>query len=223
MANLSSFYETRNLFISFTGYVKPWSYHEWKAAPEDQKAAILFIQYFNEITGAWNKANAFDFIPSEDGVSIVLQYLEKNVSRINENEKKFRAPYIRTVAYNCMYCICHDLKSVQDRWDNEIPNIVMSGEDEVDLFDTVVDTDSNADTVYFQESYEEEFWKAVESCGKEAEKVARYLLSGNASDLKKASSRKANRDKDLLADISVKLEDVDAIVAELREKLAKFI
>ena len=122
-----------------------------------------------------------------------------------------------------MYCICHDLKSVQDRWDNEIPNIVMSGEDEVDLFDTVVDTDSNADTVYFQESYEEEFWKAVESCGKEAEKVARYLLSGNASDLKKASSRKANRDKDLLADISVKLEDVDAIVAELREKLAKFI
>ena len=77
MANINAFYETRNLFISYTSYVKPLTFEQWRAVPEDQKAAVLFVQFFEQVCMAYNKANK-TVIAAEDAVSIVLQYLEKN-------------------------------------------------------------------------------------------------------------------------------------------------
>lgn len=223
MATLIAFHETKNLFIEATNYSQPLSFEEWSQAPEGLQAAILFVQFYDSIASAWSKANAYDFIPGEDGVSTCLQYLQKNVPIIRENPKRFNGKYIYRVAYNCMYCICHDLKCVKDRWENEIPNITASSDgDELDLFDTVVSFTNSADCVFDQTEFEKEFWSIIEDCGVETEKAVRYLLSGDPATLRKLSKTNKNYEADPLRDVAVSLDAIDSIVADLRVKLAKF-
>ena len=89
----NAFSETRNLFITSTGYTRPLSYDEWNMVPSEHKAAVLFVQFYDEITLAWYKTKSF-FVVEEDGVSTMLQYLMKNVP-INENDsKRFKPSYI---------------------------------------------------------------------------------------------------------------------------------
>ena len=145
MANLAAFYETRNCFAELTQWHTQLSYEEWNNSPRDHKAALLFVNFFNKMIQAWDKANRFDYIPGEDGVSVVCQYLEKNVEKIEAEPNKFSEAYIYRVAYNCMYCICHDLKSVQDRWDNETSSIVSYQGEELNLFDTCADRRGSAE------------------------------------------------------------------------------
>jgi len=220
MAAISTFDETRNIFISYTNYRRPLTYEQWHAAPQQHKLALLYVQFYPDIISAWSRANAYNFIPDEDGVSIVCQYLEKNVAKIDDDPKRFTASYIYRVAYNCMYCICHDIKGIKDRWDNEIPNITYSGGDEIDLFDTVASSKGSAEDVYEHESFEQRFWKVIEDAGLPAEKVLNYLLSGDAADLKKVSKRSKSWATDPLRDVSVSLDEVEAIIADLRVKLA---
>lgn len=224
MANISAFYETRNLFIQYTSFCKDLTYDQWKAAPQEKKSALLFVQFYDQICQAWHKANAFDFIPGEDGVSVVCQYLEKNVPIIDEQPSRFKPSYIYKVAYNCMYCICHDLKSVKDRWDNETSAYTECDGKELCLFDAVVDRSSAADESYERLLFQQKFWAAISEAGLEAEKVVNYLLSGDEADLKKVSKRsKSYREDDPLAEVSVMLDDVERIVENLRTILPKYI
>lgn len=220
MANLSSFYETRDIFAQYVNYSNPLTFDQWHVLPLEKKSAALFVQFFDRIIQAWSKANAFDFIPSDDGVSIVCQYLEKNVPIIDKAPSRYKPSYIYKVAYNCMYCICHDLKSVQDRWDHEIPNIVQYGEDELDLFDTVVEHNSSADKKFSDIELAEEFWDAIEDIGLPAIKVLDYISSGNVSDLRalrKTSSYYAN---DPLRDVKLSLSEANEVIEILRDRLS---
>lgn len=87
MSGFAQFYETRKLFIETTGYTQPLTFKDWKDSPDSLKAALLFVQFFNEITLAWDKANSIDFGEDVDGVSTVMQYLQKQVSRIDYYQK----------------------------------------------------------------------------------------------------------------------------------------
>lgn len=220
MANLTAFYETKQMFIEATQYKKPLTFEEWCEIPDTLKSAVLFIQFYNEICGAWEKANAFDFIPGEDGVSTTLQYLEKNVSIILNKPERFKSAYIRTVAYNCQYCICHDLKSVKDRWENEMSNIAVYDEDtEVDLFDQCVDSEGSLLDVMFESTSSSEIWNMLEGASLRAQKVARYLISGSADDLKKAPRKTVGREFDPLADIEVAQDSIESCIEELKQVL----
>ena len=219
MTTMSAFFETKNIFAQYTSFETSLAFDEWNSRPHDQKAALLFVQFFASIVAAWEKANSFDFIPGDDGVSVVCQYLEKNVSKIEENPSRFTASYIYRVAYNCMYCICHDLKSVKDRWENETSNIVAHDGSELDLFDTVAASDSAADDVYFMEEFRSKFWAVVEQSGLEAQKVIDYLLSGDPSSLKKVNKNSKSYANDILRDVEVSLDKVEDILAQLRKNL----
>ena len=223
MANLSTFYETRSNFIPFVfpkNDVRSLSYEEWINIPQDYKSAALFIEFFNEILLAWDKANAYDFIPAPDGVSIVLQYLEKNVEKIKSNSKKYTPNYIYTVAYNCMYCICHDLKSVKGRWENETDRYVTTADGEFDLFETEASEGGSAEDQADQADFQKRFWAAIEDAGLPAHKVLDFILSGDAKDLKKIPSNTRNREFDPLRDIAVSLDAVEDILEDLRGKLS---
>lgn len=214
---MNAFAETRNLFIQYTSYIKPLSVEEWSAAPQSQKAALLFVQFYDEITLAWHKAKSF-YTDEEDGVSIVCQYLEKNIAKISADPKRFTSAYIYKVAYNCMYCICHDIKKDRERWENEVSNIVPAGEDELDLFDTIIG--QSAEESFEKLEFSSEFWSIIEAEGLKAEKVVNYLLSKDAKDLKKVDKRSKNYSSDYLRDIEVSLDEVEEILASLRDKLA---
>lgn len=100
MSSFAAFHDTRNLFIEYTGYTKPLSFEDWQKEPDDLKAAILFVQFYNEICLAWDKADPLDFGDDSEGVSTILQYLRKNISTTqyflkDDPTKKASAEYRR--------------------------------------------------------------------------------------------------------------------------------
>lgn len=210
----NAFAETRNAFIEGTQYTRPLSYAEWLTIPEEHKAAVLFVQYYDQIMLAWYKTKSF-FVVEEDGVSTMLQYLMKNVEKIKEQPKRFSSAYIYKVAYNCLYCISHDIKRDRERYENETSNIVSCGEDQLDLFDTVSE---NID--FDEELSKEAFWRTIENMGLPTNKVINYLLNGESLD--KVSKRSKSYETDPLRDVSVSLDEMEAIIKELRKQLAKF-
>lgn len=246
MASMAAFYETRNAFreqlISADDIL---SYEDWLTKSTGEKVARLFLQFFEQITLAWDKANQFDFIDSEEGVEIVLQYLEKQVCDryikghpkkkvsekffnahpdmceekrlIDEDRTKFSPAYIYKISYNCMYCICHDRKIDKDRWDNETTAIKLnSSGEEYNVLDDV--SSGTAEEFYSKKEFESQFWEVIEDTGLCAEKAMRYLLSGDVADLKKLNCRNKNYGADPLEDVEVPLESLDSMLATLREK-----
>lgn len=87
MSRFNAFYDTRRLFLTALEYARPLTFEEWKAKPNDLKAAYLYVQYYSEITLAWDKADSLDWGDDQEGVSTILQYLRKNVSTIQYFQK----------------------------------------------------------------------------------------------------------------------------------------
>ena len=131
----SPFKAAYNMFRQFLHSSDPISWEDWCNLPHDYKSASLYVQFYDQITLAWYKAKCL-YGEDEEGVETVLQYLEKNVPIIEKSKNKYTPQYIYRVAYNCLYCICHDRKIDQDRYALEMSNLVVTGDgDELDLFD----------------------------------------------------------------------------------------
>lgn len=246
MASMAAFYETRNTLRNFVDYTEPLSFEEWKAIPDDSKAAVLYLQFFDQITLAWDKANKFDFVSSEEGVEIALQYLQKLVCdrylkghikhkvsneyfnshpeeceerRILESDpRNFYGGFIYRVMYNSLYIICHDIQSVKDRWEFETSSIIQYDGEELCLFDTMADVSGSASDVSDSNNFEREFWAVIEDTGLEAEKVMRYLLSHNKEDLKKMSKKAKAKHADPLSDVEVPIDSVQSIIDRIKQK-----
>lgn len=241
----NAFADTRNLFREYIGYTQPLSFEEWNRRPQDQKAVILYVQFYEQITLAWEKTKSF-FAQTEDGVDTIVQYLMKNVPIIEQNPNRFKQSYIYQVAYNCLYCISHDIQRDKDRWALETSNIAGEYDNgvEIDLFDTIIDNCQDSEGNMTRKM----FWTVIEQMGPETEKVINYLLNGQS--LGKATFRmsdpslkpswekktarekdqamlaytagKSNYDLDPLKDISVSAERAEEIIKELQEKLDAF-
>lgn len=167
---MSEFAKTLELFRNYTHYTTPLSYSDWMAIPEDHKAAVLYVQFYEQITLAWHKVKSF-YTLEEDGVETVIQYLIKNVPIIEEDGKRFKSGYIYRVAYNCLYCICHDYKYERERFENECSNIqVLSDDSVVDLFDTVVDDEGMELTIF-----RNQIWRIVERYADSDEDISKFL------------------------------------------------
>lgn len=218
MATVLAFHDTRSMYLNYLDYKKPLSFDEWNACNLDQKIAVLFVQFYSEITLAWSKVNSFEQITGEEGVSTICQYLKKNVPVIEKNPARFSAAYLYKVAYNCLYCICHDRKCDKERWENETSAIVVKDGTEYNLFDTVADRNGTPADVMDKRNMEAEFWSIVRSLGAEAEKVLRYLSSGDEKDLKKLNPRAKNYKNDPLRDIEVTPKRAAEIIKQLKER-----
>lgn len=168
----NQFYETRELFKNYTGYTKPLTYDEWVSIPDDQKAAVLYVQFYEQITLAWQKTKSF-YTLQEDAVSTVLQYLIKNVPLLVAEPSRFRAPYIYRVAYNCLYCICHDIKRDRERFERECSNICKVGDDELDLFDTIVGVECMVDVMN-----REKLWQIIMTQSEDTQLVVYNIIDG---------------------------------------------
>lgn len=175
------FYATKAMFMNHTAYDKPLSYDEWMNLSTDHKAAVLYVQFFEQITLAWYKCRSF-YALEEDGVSTVMQYLIKNVPVIENNPKRFTPNYIYRVAYNCLYCICHDIQRDRLRWENECSNLVAAGEDVLDLFDTVAEDPDFVDG-YRSDNYRERFWDIIEDMDKDTQTVIAEILDNKSNKL----------------------------------------
>ena len=211
----NQFRETRKIYSDYLQYTKPLSYVEWVSLPEDHKAAALFVQFFDQIELAWYKAKSF-FTSEEDGVYTTMQYLMKNVPIIRDNPKRFTPQYIYKVAYNCLYCICHDPVIERIRYETTTSNVVPTDNGEVDLFDTTVSIHSRVEISYERN----ELWKALDSLGLKGQKVINHLL--NNAPLKKYASNSCWAKNESLKDVEVSKEELEDIKLRIVAILAEF-
>lgn len=173
----NAFVDTKNCFTSYLGYTTPLSYAQWLAAPDDHKAAILYVQFYEEITLAWYKCRSL-YTPEERGVEEMMTYLMKNVPILMANPKRFTSNYIYRVAYNCLYCICHDIQRDKERFALERSNILAVGDDEVDLFDTTAELEG-LDSVWEGRIASSAFWKLFEDQDEATFMVINKLLGAD--------------------------------------------
>ena len=214
------FIQTYDLFTEhLSRYPKDITYEQWKAAEDDDKACLLYVTFFREVTLAWFNAivsrNIY-YVSQEDGVSIVLQYLMKNVEYIKEDPNKFCSKYIYRVCYNCIVCLPRSVTE-SERNDCELSNEYTDGEVVINLWDLVPSTDDDIETIQTKEA----IWTIIEHMGPKAEKVVNHLI--NPSDtLHKLSKSSSERPIDRLADVVVSKSEYDAIIAELKDKLEPY-
>ena len=232
-ANNSQFIQTRKMFRSYlSGYPKNLTFEEWNKADDDDKAALLYVNFYQEVTLAWYNsvvAKGVIYISQEDGVSTVLQYLMKNVSKISEDPERYSAEYVYTVCKNCLLKLWQTRTTEMHRCNVEVShefqveaagtvlgkNFKEGGT--VDYWDLTPSEDDDLETQLLKES----IWNIIRHMGPKAEKVVNHLI--NPSDtLRKVSTKSSERDIDRLADVSVSQAEYDAIIEELKVKLAPF-
>lgn len=212
---MGAFYETKIFFLESLG--RPvTTYEEWMNMPERRRSAGLYLAFYNEIMTAWNKTKSF-YTPEEDGVSCILQYLEKNQPIIESDRNKFNPRYVYRVAFNCLYCICHDIKTDRRRWETETSNIVSNGEDEINLFDNYVGGECQDAEL---ERVRAAFWESISILGDEGAKVVDYLINGGS--LGKTRKDSVNYNEDRLRDVSVSRKRSEEIIEILKILLKPF-
>lgn len=209
----TQFYQTKVRFRESTNYESPLTYEEWMAAPDECKAAILYVQFYDQITLAWMKTKSV-FTDINDGVSEILQYLNKNVEKIKKDGKRFTPNYIYRVAYNCLSCLSWNDPVYNHRcrtYQNECSNIVSYGDTELNLFDTIID-DYSDDKFDFEgrRSYllnSTKMWDIIEDMGKKAKLVVAKLLGENSYTPKELNSVSEEETAEILAELRVRLAD----------------
>lgn len=222
-ANNFQFVQTKNMFREYlSGYSKSPNFDEWNSAANDDKAALLYVTFYQEITLAWYNAvnaNGVVHVTQEDGVSTVMQYLMKNVSKISEDQSRYTAKYIYKVCYNCLLSLWKTRGADMRRSECEISNEYINAADNVavNLWDLVPSEDEDFETQQVKEA----IWNVIKHMGPKAEKVVNHLI--NPSDtIYKVSRSSSEYPLDSLADVSVTKEEYEQIVEELKVKLAPF-
>lgn len=172
----NSFYATRNMFRNYINYERPLSYDEWMSVDDDKKAAVLYVQFFDQITLAWYKLKT-DAAIEEDCVSEVLMYLIKNVPIIQSNPARFNPSYIYKVVYNCIYCKSIDPykgQTAKTSWfNNTCSQFVQKGDEIVDIFDEISNTEDIDVT-----AARDHFWAIIEDMGDDVIAIVENILNG---------------------------------------------
>lgn len=238
---MSAFKETYNMFRTHIGYTKPLSYDQWSSSDDQHKAAVLFVQFYEQITLAWYKVRSF-YANEEDGVSTILQYLQKNVPVILDCPKRFAPSYIYKVAFNCLYCICHDIQRDKDRFENEVSDTVVVDEGEVICLSDNISLRRDKGVSMDSQISLNEFWSVVESTllneegdvDSDAMAVLNKLLGGTAPVLTYYNADKSRSEFCPLAHIGknreviqdtfankgrVKKDKREAVIQKIREAL----
>lgn len=192
---MSQFKETRNRFMNATGCKYPITYGEWLLVPNSLKAAALYCNFYDTITLAWAKAKS-DFTSDEDGVSIVMQYLSKNVEEIMHDGKKFTSRYIYRVAYNCMGCLRRVIRE-QDRYTYTASQYAVSDDAEIDLFSIIPDSDSDM----LDKISSRALWSLIDEQDKSVQKIVERIINGDRRAISKKNEKKIDAMRNKLRSI----------------------
>lgn len=172
----NQFAMTREMFANATtAYKFPMSYEDWMNVPEDYKCAALFVNFYDQIVLAWQKQKTY-FLEDEDAVSIVIQYLLKNVDKIKADRKRYTAAYVFTVACNAIIGFTRPAPR-RDYYDNYQSQYFTDNEgNEKDIFEILEDDVDRFDA--------EKFGAIVESLDSADFELFMYLIHNKLSGRK---------------------------------------
>lgn len=223
---MSQFKETYTLYRNcLSNYSFPLSCSEWLAAPEEDKAVLLFVNFFPQVELGWyngryktgmKSVEGHVYIQEEDAIDTVNQYLMKNVSVITNDPKRYSPGYIYRVVYNCITCL-NLVERDRARAASEMSNNSESHDgDYIDLFDYVPYTEDPCEVREAKEA----LWDLLEHMGPKAQKVANHLMTGDS--LRRTSCNSLDYKKDALRDVSVTPAEAAEIVETLMYKLGRY-
>ena len=223
-ANNYQFMQTRKMFQDYlSGYPKNLTYDEWKNADAEDKAALLYVVFYKEVTLAWYNAivsRDISYVSQEDGVSTVLQYLMKNVALIEAEPELYSKRYIYRVCYNCIGCLPRTVSEktrAESEMSNEYSEVGPFGDISFDLWDLIP---SDMDDYETQET-KEAIWNIIQHMGPKAEKVVNHLINPKDT-IHRVAMSSPERPTDRLADVTVSNSEYEEIITELKVRLAPF-
>ena len=228
-ANNYQFVQTRDMFCEYlTGYPKNPTFEEWNSADADDKACLLYVKFYQEITLAWynavvapkNRPSAV-YVSQEDGVSTVLQYLMKNVEKISQDSQRYTAEYVYTVCYKCLLSLCTtrgtDAQRAGCEYPYEFTEELPTGTMHLNVETLIPAEEEDFETQQVREA----IWNVIQHMGPKAEKVVNHIINPKDT-LHKIKMSSPERPGDRLADISVNEAEYKEIVEELKVKLAPY-
>lgn len=223
--NYSPFISTKQMFREYlVGYSYPLTYEAWVKADEEDKAALLFVNFYNQITLAYTnvvtKYNA-DYIIAEDAVSNILGVLIKNSNILTENEdggKRFTPGYFYSVCWGCLFSMVRSI-ATQKRNEHEISNEL--SDDDGDILVNLFDLSPAIDDTYEVRQAKDAIWDIIRHMGPKAEKVVNHLINPKDT-LHKISKSSSEHDSDRLADVSVTPSEYSSILDALKIQLAPY-
>ena len=197
---MTKFNETKDRFLAATQVTihYPITWESWMNLDDNLKAAALFVNFFKEVTMAYNALKCY-YLDEEDAISHVCQYLIKNVDKIKADRKRFTPAYIYRVAYNCILGFVR-VPSRKDFADNTTAQYFNIDGEEHDIFEIIED-----DTDCFKNA---EFTRILENLSDEEKSMVSHLIWG--SRLKKAEQRKEKELMDRIKKAFAELLERDA-------------
>lgn len=214
------FHETYNCLASQLNYRgRDLSYKKWLSKDEDLKSSYLFVNFYDAVSNAWRRKSTFTFIDEAEAVSLVLQYLQKNVSKIKSDSKRYTSSYIYTVCFNCM-AILHWRKCDRTRAQLETSLTVTHNGEEFDLLQVVSSTTVEEFDVTDQLS--SNLFDVVALMGVEYENLAYHLVSPDIS-LNRTSSRGKDRNTNPFADVRVSKKNVQQMTEQIKRRIASYM
>lgn len=172
---MNQFVETKKRFESAINGTFPMSFAAWMQLPDSHKAGALFVNFYDQIITAWAHCEV-PFVDEEDGVSTVLQYLIKNVPILKENPKRYTPGYMYRVAYNCMGRLKYIERDIK-RFQNTTSNVIVSGDDELDLFDTIPMNSDILHTIGVN-NFSRDLWNAVKHMDRDTIAFIDHIMFG---------------------------------------------
>lgn len=211
--SIYEFVETKKMFLPiFSGIKFPITYEVWHNMDADIKAAALYLNFYPQITYAWQKFTRY-IISDDIAVSAVMLKLMNNVSILDDNPKKFTCSYIYRISWNAIGDAMRN-KAASLAYDTEISNVQYSADaEELNLYDLVPCEDDPYEVVKAREA----LWSIIKGMGPKAEKVVNHLITGDS--LKKTRKGSSGYATDRLRDVFVTDEEFDSIVTQLKSNI----
>lgn len=139
---MGAFFDTFIMFKTYIGKIEPLTYEQWLTLSDSHKIASLYVHFYDVIIKAYH-ANRSKYATEEECVSRLLQYLNRNVTHITNDPKRFNSAYIYTVSANSISTLTHSSrvsKNLKFYYDNVVSNNAYNSEGlPVDLYDTIPD------------------------------------------------------------------------------------
>lgn len=209
------FKETYNCLSSQINYHGTnMKYSTWLKKQSDLKAAFLYVNFYSAVQSAWYRKKQFEFIDESEAVSLCLQYLQKNVKKIENDKNRYTASYIYTVCVNCM-SILHWRKCDRLRYNTECSTVIMKGDKEVDVLSVIAD---NRVEEYNKPEFEYQCKEFVEfvsvHMGIKYEKLIYSLI--NNTTTRRTSKSNINYANNPLSNVSVRKEEIPHMMKVLK-------
>ena len=134
----NQFQEAKDRFTEATYFVKyPITWDVWMTIDDELKCAALYVNFYEQIIFAWQNCRTY-FLEDEECISIIMQYLMKNVEKIKAEPKRYTQGYIYTVAFRCLQGI-RRVDGTKRYYDTYQSRYIDTEDGELDLLDTLVD------------------------------------------------------------------------------------